>query len=75
MVDVDTGRKYDLKTNNKGEYFSLGIAAGKYNATLMKDGKELFHVNGVQVGADEVVQDFDLKKALAATGRDDAPSN
>jgi tetratricopeptide (TPR) repeat protein len=27
----------------------------------------LFHVNGVQVGADEVVQDFDLKKDLAAT--------
>jgi tetratricopeptide (TPR) repeat protein len=68
LADVDTGRKYDLKTNNKGEYFSLGIAAGKYNATLIKDGKELFHVNGVQVGADEVVQDFDLKKALAATG-------
>ncbi|HTA23781.1 MAG TPA: tetratricopeptide repeat protein [Terriglobales bacterium] len=68
LADVDTGRKYDLKTNNKGEYFSLGIAAGKYNATLLKDGKELFHVNGVQVGADEVVQDFDLKKALAATG-------
>ncbi len=68
LADVDTGRKYDLKTNNKGEYFSLGIAAGKYNATLMKDGKELFHVNGVQVGADEVVQDFDLKKSLAASG-------
>jgi tetratricopeptide (TPR) repeat protein len=68
LADVDTGRKYDLKTNGKGEYFSLGIAAGKYNATLLKDGKELFHINGVQVGADEVVQDFDLKKVLAATG-------
>jgi tetratricopeptide (TPR) repeat protein len=68
LADVDTGRKYDLKTNNKGEYFSLGIAAGKYNATLLKDGKELFHINGVQVGGDEVVQDFDLKKALAASG-------
>ncbi|MGO9646932.1 MAG: tetratricopeptide repeat protein [Terriglobales bacterium] len=68
LADVDTGRKYDLKTNNKGEYFSLGIAAGKYNASLLKDSKELFHFNGVQVGADEVVLDFDLKKALAATG-------
>jgi tetratricopeptide (TPR) repeat protein len=68
LIDVDTGRKYDLKTNGKGEYFSLGIAAGKYNATLLKDGKEVFHLNGVQVGADEVVLDFDLKKALAATG-------
>jgi tetratricopeptide (TPR) repeat protein len=68
LSDVDTGRKYDLKTNGKGEYFSLGIAAGKYNATLLKDGKEMFHLNGVQVGADEVVLDFDLRKALAATG-------
>ena len=67
LADVDTGRKYDLKTNAKGEYFSLGIAAGKYNATLLKDGKELFHINGVQIGADEVVQDFDLKKSLAAS--------
>jgi len=67
LADVDTGRKYDLKTNNKGEYFSLGIAFGKYNATLLKDGKELFHVNGVQVGADEVVQDFDLKKIAASS--------
>jgi tetratricopeptide (TPR) repeat protein len=68
LADVDTGRKYDLKTNAKGEYFSLGIAAGKYNATLSKDGKELFHLNGVQVGADELVLDFDLKKAAAAAG-------
>jgi tetratricopeptide (TPR) repeat protein len=68
MVDTETGRKYDLKTNNKGEYFSLGIASGKYTVTLMKDGKELFHVNGLQVGGDEVVQDFDLKKDLASAG-------
>jgi len=65
LVDVDNGRKYDLKTNGKGEYFSLGIAYGKYNATLTKDDKELFHINGLQVGADEVVQDFDLKKVAA----------
>ena len=34
LIDVETGRKYDLKTNGKGEYFSLGIAAGKYNAKI-----------------------------------------
>lgn len=68
LVDVDNGRQYDLKTNNKGEYFSLGVASGKYNATLLKDGKELFHVNGLQVGVDEVVQDFDLKKAVVTSG-------
>jgi tetratricopeptide (TPR) repeat protein len=59
---TETGRKYTLKTNNKGEYFSLGIAPGKYNVKLSKDGKELFHFNGIPVGLDEAALDFDLKK-------------
>jgi tetratricopeptide (TPR) repeat protein len=66
---VDTGRKYTLKTNNKGEYFSLGISPGKYNVKLSKDGKELFHFSNFPVGADEAVLDFDLKKEQAATAQ------
>jgi tetratricopeptide (TPR) repeat protein len=66
---VETGRKYQLKTNNKGEYFSLGITPGKYNVKLSKDGKELWHVNNVSVGADEVVLDLDLKKEQAAAAQ------
>jgi len=62
---TETGRKYELKTNNKGEYFSLGITPGKYNVKLLKDGKELWHINNVSVGVDEVVMDFDLKKEQA----------
>ena len=58
----ETGRKYELKTNSKGEYFSLGITPGKYNVKLLKDGKELWHINNVTVGVDEVALDFDLKK-------------
>ena len=50
---TETGHKYTLKTNNKGEYFSLGIASGKYNVTLRKDGKELWRFNGVMVALDE----------------------
>lgn len=66
-LSMDTGRKYTLKLNKKGEYFSLGIAPGKYKATLFgPDGKELFHYGGVQVGLDEVTQDFDLKKEAVA---------
>ena len=61
-LGTESGHKYTLKTNNKGEYFSLGVVPGKYNVTLSKDGKELFHYNGVPVGLDETVQDFDLKK-------------
>jgi len=59
---IETGRKYTLKLNNKGEYFSLGINPGKYNVRLVKDGKELYHINGVSVGLDELTLDFDLKK-------------
>src|SRR5208283_118291 len=47
---TETGHKYTLKTNNKGEFFSLGIAPGKYNIKLSKDGKELFHINNLPVG-------------------------
>jgi tetratricopeptide (TPR) repeat protein len=68
-MGVETGRKYVFKTNNKGEYFSLGIAPGKYNVKLSKEGKELFHINGVVVGADEVELNFDLKKEQEKTAQ------
>jgi len=62
-LSQDTGRKYTLKLNKKGEYFSLGVAPGKYKVTLFApDGKELFHINGVSVTLDEITQDIDLKK-------------
>lgn len=62
---VETGHKYALKTNNKGEYFSLGVVPGKYNVKLSKDGKELFHIDGVTVGLDETDLPFDLKAEQA----------
>jgi tetratricopeptide (TPR) repeat protein len=66
--NTDNGQKYTLKTNKKGEYFSLGIAAGSYNVALYKTaddqkaGKDLFHFNKFQVAIDENTLDFDLKK-------------
>ena len=68
-VGVETGRKYQLKTNNKGEYFSLGVSPGKYNVKLFKDGKEIWHVNNFTVGVEEMVLDFDLKKEQAAAAQ------
>jgi tetratricopeptide (TPR) repeat protein len=73
----DNGQKYTLKTNKKGDYFSLGVASGKYTVTLYKNAddakanKELFHVTGFQVTLDENTLDFDLKKELekAAQGQ------
>jgi tetratricopeptide (TPR) repeat protein len=62
-LSQDNGRKYPLKTNSKGEYFSLGIEPGKYTVTLIKDGKQLDNVHGFPVQLDENTLDFDLKKA------------
>jgi tetratricopeptide (TPR) repeat protein len=70
-VSSETGRKYELKTNSKGEYFSLGIGSGKYTVTLLQNGQELFHYNGFMVTLDnENTLDFDLQKeqAKAAAG-------
>ncbi|MGA9643145.1 MAG: carboxypeptidase regulatory-like domain-containing protein [Terriglobales bacterium] len=74
---VDTGRKLTLKTNKNGEYFSLGLAPGKYNVTLTKDGKEIFHITGVTLtsGDQAAPTDIDLKKeqANAAAGQGKTP--
>jgi tetratricopeptide (TPR) repeat protein len=64
-VGIESGHAYKLKTNNKGEYFSLGIVPGKYNVKLSKDGKELFHINNISVGLEETEVPFDLKKEQA----------
>jgi tetratricopeptide (TPR) repeat protein len=57
----DNGRTFNLKTNKKGEYFSLGIDAGTYTVTLSKDGKQLDKVDNYKVTSDELTLDFDLK--------------
>ncbi len=62
----DSGHKYEIKTNAKGEYFSLGITPGKYKVTLLQAGVAQFNFNGVPVATEELTVDFDLKKELAA---------
>lgn len=67
-ANQDNGQRYTLKTNKKGEYFSLGLTPGVYNVLLYKNtddakaNKELFHVNHFQVALDENTLDFDLQK-------------
>jgi tetratricopeptide (TPR) repeat protein len=62
-LSQENGRRYQLKTNGKGEYFSLGIEPGKYQVTLTKEGKQLDQVKGFPVQLDENTLDFDLKKS------------
>jgi tetratricopeptide (TPR) repeat protein len=67
-ANQDNGQKYTLKTNKKGEYFSLGLTPGKYNVTLYKSaddqkaGKEMDHVNGFTVKLEDNTVDLDVKK-------------
>jgi tetratricopeptide (TPR) repeat protein len=68
-ANQENGQKYTLKTNKKGEYFSLGISSGNNylvtlyrNADDAKANKELFHIGKVQVTLDENTLDFDLQK-------------
>jgi len=56
------GRTYKLKTNKKGEFFSLGVEPGQYIVTLSKDGKVLDEQKNVHVPVDELVYDIDLKQ-------------
>ncbi|HET9306416.1 MAG TPA: carboxypeptidase regulatory-like domain-containing protein [Candidatus Sulfotelmatobacter sp.] len=75
FANQDNGQKYTLKTNKKGEYFSLGLTPGKYNVTLyknadeMKAGKQLDIVKGFPVQLDENVLDFDAKKSQEAAAK------
>jgi tetratricopeptide (TPR) repeat protein len=73
--NMDNGQKYPLKTNKKGEYFSLGVSPGKYLVTLyknaddMKAGKELDHVKGFTVTLDENTLDLDVKKEMESAAK------
>src|ERR1051326_3191441 len=75
FANQDNGQKYTLKTNKKGEYFSLGLTPGKYNVTLyktaddMKAGKQLDSVKNFPVQLDETVLDFDQKKSQEAAAK------
>ena len=74
-ANMDNGQKYVLKTNKKGEYFSLGLTPGKYLVTLyknaddMKAGKEMDHVKGFQVQLDENTLDLDVKKEMESAAK------
>jgi len=77
FTNQDNGQKYTLKCDKKGEYFSLGLSAGKYNVAAfktaddMKANKPYDFVNGyhVQLGEQDQPLDFDMKKAAERSAR------
>jgi tetratricopeptide (TPR) repeat protein len=72
LTNLDNGRTVSAKTDNHGQYSSLGTGPGKYKVTLNgADGKLLFYLNNVPVqsGVENVV-DFDLAKFKAEAEKD-----
>ncbi|MFI5069818.1 MAG: carboxypeptidase regulatory-like domain-containing protein [Terriglobales bacterium] len=59
-LNLENGRKYDVKTNKDGKYFSLGLDPGNYKITLLKDGKELFHEDKHNLTRDESTGNVDF---------------
>jgi tetratricopeptide (TPR) repeat protein len=57
---LDSARAYKLKTNDKGEFSSIAVILGQYNAVLLQSGQEIDHANGIAVGLNETRIDFDL---------------
>ena len=70
ISNSENGRKVNLKTNAKGEYFSIGVPPGTYKFSLVVNGKVVDFFDKVPVIAgDERKLDFDLAKDnKASTG-------
>lgn len=64
LDNLANGGKLTVKTNNQGEYYTIGATAGNYKISLFgPDGKLLFYLNNAPVRlAAENVYDFDLSK-------------
>ena len=53
LVDKSTGRKYTLKSDKKGQIFSIGVSYGTYDVDASLDGKLIWQVGGFPVKGDE----------------------
>ena len=64
---TESGRKYQMKTDKNGGYFSMGVQPGSYNIQLLQDGQLLYHVDNVPVRiAAENPFDLNLQKETGA---------
>src|SRR6266545_3150840 len=64
LTNSENGRKYSYKTDKNGEYLSIAVESGTYDAKLIKDGKVLATKNKIPVNIanEENVVNFDLGK-------------
>lgn len=70
LKDKETGRKFQLKTNGKGEFFSIGVSPGKFDVTVTKDGKTLYTTEfQVSLSAPNDVNELDIDLTPASPGQ------
>ena len=68
IVRTDIKGNYKTKTDKKGHYIYTGLPMGTYNVTLLVDGKEADHVNGVKTApGDPIREDFNLKQTAMSS--------
>jgi tetratricopeptide (TPR) repeat protein len=67
LQGTDSGRKYTLKTDKRGDFFSLGIQPGTYNVLFQKDGQTFYNWNNFVIRlSGENNLDLDMAKERAA---------
>jgi tetratricopeptide (TPR) repeat protein len=67
LTNIETNSKATVKTNKNGEFVSIGMAPGKYNAVLMRNGQAVDGMNKIPLAPGEMREvDFDLKKDVSA---------
>ena len=67
LQSTDSGRKYTLKTDKHGEFFSLGIQPGNYNILFQKDGQTFWNLNNYPIKlSGENIINLDMAKERAA---------
>lgn len=71
LISLDTGHKTALKTNNKGEYYSIGVTGGSYKISLIApDGTVVYFINNIPLAlAKDNVYDIDMAKERAAQAK------
>jgi tetratricopeptide (TPR) repeat protein len=69
LINLEKGNKVELKTNGKGEFFSIAVPPGTYKANLIKDGQVIDELNNIPIAVGdtrELIFDLAKDKASAA---------
>ena len=73
MANLDNGRKVTLKTDNKGNFFSIGVPPGTYKVTVTNNGQTLWSTPKYPVSlGDNPELAIDLAKDKAAAANNPA---